>query len=97
MTKTLVLPAIAGAILLSAGTAQAGFGMRNAQDRWEQQQILQEEFRRAREAGGYNDPITALINLFSGTATEQDIRPAVNHIQDVPERRGIRLKSRWDN
>ena len=99
MHKTFALSA-ALAIAVSAGSAEAGFrfpGGMDAQDRYEQRQILDEEFRRAREVGGYNDPITALVNLLSGTATERDVRPAVNTIFDVPGRRGIRLKTRWDD
>lgn len=98
MFKTLLLPAIAGAVLATSVTSASAFGKRpDGQDRWEQQQILQEEYRRSREIGGSSDPITALVNLFSGTATERDIRPAVNHIQDVPGHAGFRLKSRWDH
>ena len=98
MTKMLVLPIVTASLLAAATTAEAGFRLRDdAQDRWEQRQILNEEFRRAREVGGYNDPITALVNLLSGRATERDVRPAVNTIFDVPGRRGIRLRTRWDD
>lgn len=97
MFKTLLLPAIAGALLATATTSASAFGLGHAQDRWEKQQILKEEFRRSREVGGSTDPITALFNLFSGTATERDVRPGVNHIQDVPGYGGLRLKGRWNN
>ena len=98
MTKSLILSAAALAIVASATVAEAGFkfGGMNAQDRWKQQKILDEEFRRAREVDGYNDPITAFSNLLNGTATEKDIRPGVNTIYDTREFGTIRLKSRWD-
>ena len=97
MTKTFILSIATVAILAGANTVQAGpkFGL-NAQERWKQQQILNEEWRRAREVGGYNDPITAFTNLFRGEATEKDLRQGVNTIQDTPAIGTVRLKSRWD-
>ncbi len=98
MTKSLILSAAAVALLISAAPSEAGsrIGSNNAMDRWKQQQILDEEFRRAREVGGYNDPFTAFSNLLSGKATEKDIRPGVNTVYDTPAIGTFRLKSRWD-
>ncbi len=98
MLKTMTLSAVAFALIATASTAQAGFrfGGSSAQERWKQQQILDEAFRRAREVGGYNDPITAFKNLLNGTATEKDIRPGVNTIYDTPNFGTLQLKGRWD-
>ena len=97
MTKILILPLVAGALLATSVPSEAGFRFGGSRDGWKQQQMLKEEFRRAREVGGYNDPITALMNLLNGTATERDIRPGVNHISDVPGYGTIRLRSRHDD
>ncbi|MEM1161668.1 MAG: hypothetical protein AAGJ28_12095 [Pseudomonadota bacterium] len=63
-------------------------------DRYEQQRILQAEMDQARERGGYNNLFTALTNLFAGTATEQDIAPAINNLQDVPGYEGVSVNRR---
>lgn len=95
MKKALLL---ASAVALTAGAADAGsrFGRPNGQQYWKQQQILAEEFRRARAVGGYNDPLTALSNVLSGNATEKDVTSGVNSIFDTPGFGTIRLKGRWD-
>ena len=60
------------------------------------QQILKEEWRRAREVGGYNDPITAFSNLVNGRWTEKDVTSGVTTIFDTPNFGTIRLRGRWD-
>ena len=95
--KTLALIPVATALILSAGAAQAGSkGFSSNNQHWKQQQILKEEWRRAREVGGYNDPATALNNVLNGRATEKDIRSGVTSIYDTPGYGTIRLKGRWD-
>lgn len=39
----------------------------------------------ARSVGGYNDPITALRNLFAGELTEKDIAPGINTVIFAPK------------
>lgn len=95
--KSLALIPVAAALILSAGAAQAGSkGFSSGQQYWKQQQILKEEWRRAREVGGYNAPATALNNVLNGRATEKDIRPGVTSIYDTPNFGTIRLKGRFD-
>lgn len=90
--KKIILLSLAAA--LTAGTSQAWSKPRGDQY-WKQRQI-QEEFRRAREVGGYNDPITALSNIVAGRATSKDITTGITNRFDLPEYGTIRLKGRWD-
>lgn len=95
--KTFALLPVATALILFAGAAHAGSkGFSSNQQYWKQQQILKEEWRRAREVGGYNDPVTAMSNIANGRATEKDIRSGVTSIYDTPNYGTIRLKGRWD-
>lgn len=94
MNKIILLTLAAA---LFAGTAQAGgkFGSPRNHGNWKQYQV-EEEFRRAREVGGYNDPITALSNILSGRATSKDITTGTNNIYDLPQFGTVRFKGRWD-
>lgn len=97
MKRTLLVP-LAAILALTSGAADAGsrFGSVGGQQAWKQRKMLDEEFRRANEVGGYNDPVTALGNILSGQATDKDVRSGVNSIFDTPEFGTIRLKGRWD-
>lgn len=53
-------------------------------DVWEMRQVMKAELDRARERGGYPDPITALIQMARGTADEDIVVPAYSDIYDLP-------------
>ena len=93
--KKIVFFAVAAA--LAAGAAQAGSKFKpRGGDYWKQLQV-EEEFRRAREVGGYNDPVTALGNIRAGQATSKDISTGVTNMFDLPQFGTVRLKGRWND
>ena len=94
MQKTILF---ALAIALTAGAAHAGGAFSGPRGKafWKNYQV-EEEFRRAREVGGYNDPITALSNILSGRATSKDVTTGVNSMHDLPQFGRVRIKGRWD-
>ena len=57
----------------------------DGQDRYEQQIILNAEIERANAVGGYTNPFSALIQLFSGTGRDEDIQRPITDISQVPE------------
>ena len=98
MTKAVLL-AVCAAVLLSAGSAHAGSKLLRSGgvNDWKKQRLIDEESRRARAVGGYNDPVTALRNVLNGRATAKDIGTGVvSHIFDTPGFGTLRLKSRYD-
>lgn len=102
MAKPVIVTLIASTTFVAGaaffGTAQAGSllgGNGFSNQSYKQQVILEEERRRARAVGGYNDPITALRNLFAGQLTEKDVSPGVNTIYDTPKHGTSLLRGRF--
>ncbi|MEM7059531.1 MAG: hypothetical protein AAF557_18250 [Pseudomonadota bacterium] len=73
--RKLALTGLVAVMALSPLLAQAG--PRNSGDNAAQEQnlLLRAEWERAKQIGGYEDPITALVNLFNGTPTVRTIQP----------------------
>jgi len=65
--------ALAAAVLAAIAPALAE--AREMRERQQQNLLLRAEWERARAIGGYEDPFTALRNLFSGNATERTVQP----------------------
>lgn len=40
--------------------------------------VLKAEWERAQLIGGYEDPLTALFNVFNGTVTERTLQPKIS-------------------
>lgn len=71
--RTLALSGLAAVMAFSPLLAEAG--PRRADNATQEQLLLlRAEFERAQQIGGYEDPITALINLFGGETTERTVQ-----------------------
>ena len=79
--RIVLLAMAAGSIMLSGTAAQAQY--RDYGERLEKWAIFRAEAKRAREVGGYNDPITALCNLFSGNVTEKDFQENIISLEEA--------------
>ena len=93
MMKHILLGGAAAALLtLDISGAQAGPRVGGDGNTTAERLLLQRaEWDRARKIGGYEDPITALTNLFNGTATKRTIQPTLEAVgnetfQDYQER-----------
>jgi len=94
MIKKFVLGLAAAALLV--GTAVTDADAKRKKRRvdtnkgWERQIETQAELERARAVGGYDDPVTAIVNLFNG-------KPAGKNLQEnilwAPQPNG----TIWDN
>ena len=73
------------AMLLSPGYVLAEDDWEDGQDRYDQQIILNAEIERARAAGGYTDPFSALVALFAGEFRDEDFQQPITDISQVPE------------
>lgn len=94
MIKKLVLGLAAVALLFGAAVTDADAKRKkkrvDTNKAWERQVETQAELERARAVGGYDDPITAIVNLFNG-------KPAGKNLQEnflwTPQPNG----TIWDN
>ncbi|MEM9140499.1 MAG: hypothetical protein AAGB15_11790 [Pseudomonadota bacterium] len=76
MRPTLTL--LIALMIAPATLTQAGPRLSGESTAAEQNLLLRAEWERARLIGGYEDPITALRNLFNGTPTKRTIQPRLN-------------------
>lgn len=81
--KRLLISMLFGSVVLTSLPAVAQY--RDYGERLEKWAIFRAEAKRARELGGYSDPITALCNLFSGNVTERDVQENIIDIQEARE------------
>lgn len=82
MKNVLLLIAVAS-VALSGNPALAQY--RDYGERLEKWAIFRAEAKRAREVGGYNDPITAICNLLSGNVTEKDFQENIISLEEARE------------
>lgn len=74
---------IFGRALILSAAAIGGFGAAaeagalKRGDTAEQRTLLRGEWERARAIGGYEDPITAFSNLFSGRTSARTVQPTL--------------------
>lgn len=79
------LTALATAILLLAITpVRAEDDWEDGQDQLDAQLVLAAEMERARAAGGYSNPFSALAALFTGESKEGDVQPSMTDVTNVP-------------
>ena len=81
--KRVMMWMLFGSVVLSGMPAVAQY--RDYGERLEKWAIFRAEAKRARELGGYSDPITALCNLFSGNVTERDFQENIIDIEEARE------------
>lgn len=82
MRNVLLMMAV-GSIAFSGSPALAQY--RDYGERLEKWAIFRAEAKRARDVGGYSDPITALCNLFSGNVTEKDFQENIISLEEARE------------
>ncbi|MEM9062919.1 MAG: hypothetical protein AAGD13_20845 [Pseudomonadota bacterium] len=82
MIKTSIV--VLAVAVASTAPAQA-FGFGDELDRYEQRKVLEAEFERSSQAGGYSDPITAIIELFAGDTKEKDVQTPITNGQDAEQ------------
>lgn len=80
MRNALLTLMFASAVLFH-GPAQSQ--VRDYGERLERSAILRAEMKRARELGGYSDPISALCDLFSGNVKEKDFQQNINSLEEA--------------
>lgn len=78
------IPLAAALLLLPLGTVPAA-GEDESWEMWEARQIMLAEMERARELGGFSDPLTAARNIANGQSTARDVVSAYSNIYELPE------------
>ncbi|MEM7212949.1 MAG: hypothetical protein AAF479_13835 [Pseudomonadota bacterium] len=80
-------PLFLAGFLLLAGTTfgHAEDEFEDGQDQWDSQIVLAAETERARSAGGYSNPFSALMSLFGDNARDDDVQESLTDVTQIPE------------
>lgn len=76
--QRIILTAVGAAMMVGFVTTDADAMRRGDNAAYEQRLKLKAEWQQSKRAGGYGNPLTALVNLFSGADTGNAIQPVIN-------------------
>ena len=85
--KRMILTATAAALLTGAFATDADAMRRGSNTAYEQRLKLKAEWQQSQRAGGYGNPLTALVSLITGQDTGNAIQPVIND----PHSRGVTI------